>query len=148
MMLSRLGFLFLLFLLPFPGFAQHLVEGTVKDSLESPLAHANIIAVPLDSMETLKFSITEENGRYRLDLKEIPYTVTVSYPGYESVEFEIHPTGDIVRDIVLSPKAEGLEEVVIDLPVIVKQDTLYTMLTALEQERNENSKIYSPNSLE
>lgn len=122
--ITRAGFLLLLMLCQLSGFAQHVVEGTVKDSLQSPLAHANIIARPVDSLQAMKFSITEENGHYRLDLKQIPYTITASYMGYESVSFDIHPSGDTLRDIVLSHKAEGLAEVVIDLPVIVKQDTI------------------------
>lgn len=122
--MNRLLILLLLLAFQLSGFSQHVVEGTVKDSLQQPLVNANIIAIPQDSLESMKFSITSENGRYRLDLKETPYTITVSFMGYESVSFEILPSENTERDIVLSQQSKGLEEVVIDIPMIVKKDTI------------------------
>lgn len=88
------------------------------------MANANIIAEPQDSLQQLKFAITGEGGQYRLKLENIPYNVTASYMGFEPYNFNIKPSGAINRDIILKPKAEGLEEVVIEMPVVVKEDTI------------------------
>lgn len=106
------------------GFSQHVLEGVVMDSLDRPLANANVIAIPQDSLQSMKFSITGENGRYKLQLQETLYTVTASYMGYESQSYEVLPSKDSQRDIVLLQRSQGLEEVVIDIPMIVKKDTI------------------------
>ena len=62
-------------------FSQSTLTGKVKDSLNNPLANANIIAEPVDSLRQIKFAITEEDGQYRLKLENIHYTVTASYMG-------------------------------------------------------------------
>ena len=106
-------------------FSQSTLTGTVKDSLNNPLANANILAEPLDSLKQIKFAITSEGGQYRLKLENIRYTVKASYMGFESFSFDIKPSGAAIsRDIVLRPKAEGLEEVIIEMPVVVKEDTI------------------------
>ena len=44
------------------------LKGAVKDSLQNPLAYANVIAKPTDVNKTLKFAITNDDGKYRLEL--------------------------------------------------------------------------------
>lgn len=105
-------------------FSQSTLTGKVKDSLNNPLANANIIAEPLDSLQQIKFAITGEDGQYRLKLENIRYAVTASYMGFESYSFDLKASGAINRDIILKPRAEGLEEVVIEMPVVVKEDTI------------------------
>lgn len=106
------------------GFSQNILKGTIKDSLQNPLPSANIIAQPQDSLKQIQFAIADELGRYRLELENIPYTVTASYMGYEPLKFEVVLSETTVRDLVLKPKAEGLKEVVIEMPVVVKEDTI------------------------
>ena len=119
-------YLFLFFLVLFQNnvFSQSILTGKVKDSLNNPLANANIIAEPQDSLQQLKFAITGEDGQFRLKLENISYNITASYLGFEPYNFNIKPSGTINRDIILEPKAEGLEEVVIEMPVVVKEDTI------------------------
>lgn len=105
-------------------FSQGTLTGQVKDSLNNPLANANIIAEPIDSLKQLKFAITGEDGQYELKLSNTSYTVTGSYMGFEPYKFDIEPLGAIRRDIILKPKAEGLGEVLIKMPVVVKEDTI------------------------
>ena len=50
------------------GFSQVTFSGVVKDSLQRPLSNANVIAQPKDSLKRMKFSITDEQGLYRLEL--------------------------------------------------------------------------------
>lgn len=116
--------LFIFFLIQINVFSQVTLTGTVQDSLHNPLANANVIAKPQDSLQQLKFAITGVDGKYRLKLDDIGYTVTASYMGFESYSFDLNASGQLSRDIVLKPKAEGLEEVVVEMPVVVKEDTI------------------------
>lgn len=113
-------------------FSQSTLTGKLKDSLNNPLANANIIAEPLDSLQQIKFAITGEDGQYMLKLENIPYAVTASYMGFESYSFDLKASGAINRDIILKPRAEGLEEVVIEMPVVVKEDTIIYNVDKLE----------------
>lgn len=101
------------------------LAGAVRDSLQNPLSYANVIARPVDVNQNMTFAITNENGQYKLQLKKGGrYSISVSMMGYEKYEFEITPTADIIRDILLKEASNQLKEIVIELPVIVKQDTV------------------------
>jgi len=106
------------------AFSQSTLTGTVQDSQNSPLANANIIAEPLDSLQKIKFAITGEEGEFRLKLENIGYKITASYMGFEPFIFDFKASGTITKDIILKPRPEGLEEVVIQMPVVVKEDTI------------------------
>ncbi len=100
-------------------------EGTVKDSLQNPLSYTNIIAKPKDVTKNMSFAITDEEGRYRLELsKNKRYMISISYLGYEKIEFEITPIQNTIKNFVLKEAKNQLDEVVIELPVTVKQDTI------------------------
>ena len=116
-------------------FSQSVLKGRVTDSLQKPLPYTNVIAKPQDSLKKLQFSITNEQGEYRLELDEIPYTVTASYMGYQPYNFKVLPIKTVIKDIILKENAEELEEVVIELPIVVKKDTiLYTVEKLLTGE--------------
>ena len=106
------------------GFSQVTFSGVVKDSLQRPLSNANVIAQPKDSLKRMKFSITDEQGLYRLELENVAYQVTVSYMGYAPYNFEIDTKEDATKNIILKEQDNRLDEVVIELPVTVKQDTI------------------------
>src|SRR5690606_14349689 len=109
-------------------FSQSVLKGRVTDSLQKPLPYTNVIAKPQDSLKKLQFSITNEQGEYRLELDAIPYTVTSSYMGYQPYNFKVLPIKTDIKDIILKENAEELEEVVIELLIVVKKDTiLYTV---------------------
>ncbi|PWI28981.1 hypothetical protein DI383_14025 [Flavobacteriaceae bacterium LYZ1037] len=116
--------LLLLLICHFSGFSQVTFSGVVKDSLQKPLPYANVIAQPQDSLKRMKFSITDEQGRYRLELENVAYQVTVSYMGYASYHFEIDTKENTIRNIILKEQDNRLDEVVIELPITVKQDTI------------------------
>ncbi|CAM1334473.1 carboxypeptidase-like regulatory domain-containing protein [Tenacibaculum aestuariivivum] len=106
--------------------AQNIVlKGIVKDSLQSPLSYTNIIAKPTDVSKNISFAITDEQGRYRLKLvKNKTYTIDISYVGYEKIAFEITPTENTLKNFILKEAKNRLDEVIIELPIIVKQDTI------------------------
>jgi len=106
--------------------AQTIVfKGIVKDSLQNSLSFANVIAKPQKATENMSFAISDEEGNYRLELKkDNNYTISVSYLGYETTSFTITPAENIIKNIILVESKNQLDEVVIELPVTVKQDTI------------------------
>ncbi len=125
-MRRRILFTLLIFIISISSYAQTIVfKGTVKDSLQNPLSFTNIIAKPKDVTKNMSFAITDEQGRYKLELtKSNPYTISISYIGYEKTEFKITPTQNTTKNITLKEAKNQLDEVVIELPVTVKQDTI------------------------
>ena len=109
-------------------FAQtRLLSGVVTDSLKVPLAFANVLAKPDSLNVDMAFAITDEQGRYKLNLKQDQhYHILVSYLGYESFEFTIKPNGDTSKNIVLQVATNQLDEVILikELPVNIKRDTI------------------------
>ena len=52
------------------GFSQVKLEGVIKDSLGSPLELANVIAINKATKSLDSYGITNDKGRFRLDLKK------------------------------------------------------------------------------
>ncbi|WP_299210563.1 TonB-dependent receptor [uncultured Dokdonia sp.] len=107
--------------------AQVKLEGVVKDSLNNPLELANIIAINQETSGLESYGITNEEGKYKLELgKNNTYKIQVSYIGLKTFE-EILPTqeSDITRDYILQPD-NSLDEIELtfEMPVTVKGDTL------------------------
>ena len=119
----------LLFLVGLSSYGQQvMVSGKVTDSLQNPLAHANVLAMPEADHESVRFAITENNGSYKLGLsKNQTYTLTVSFLGYTTYETRIETTDkNIIKNFVLQESLEQLGTVVLDYkpPVEVKKDTI------------------------
>lgn len=116
--------LWVLIFLPFLCIGQNLLKGKITDSLQKPLPYVNILANPQDSLKNIKFAISAENGNYELDLEDVMYDISISHLGFESVSFEIDPTTEKTRDIVLREGNQVLETVILELPVVTKEDTI------------------------
>ncbi|MCO4821159.1 MAG: carboxypeptidase-like regulatory domain-containing protein, partial [Flavobacteriaceae bacterium] len=108
-------------------YAQIKVEGIVKDSLGGPLELANVIAINQDTKALDSYGITNDQGRYKLNLKEnSKYEVQVSYIGMKQVKEIIDTKSiDIDKDFILMPD-NALDEVELtyEMPVSVRGDTL------------------------
>ncbi len=103
------------------------MSGTVSSSTDGPLENANILAFSVSENTKTVFAISNKNGEYRLNLVVgATYAVTVSYLGYQELVFEYHAQEDDVKDLVLTPKADILDEVVLEykIPIEVKEDTI------------------------
>ena len=124
--MKYLTFLFLL-CAAWSSSAQIKFEGVVRDTLDSPLELANVIAINQDSKVMESYGITSEQGRFRLDLgKNKAYELQISYVGMKTYK-EILTTGeaDITKDFTLqSENALDEVELVYTMPVTVKGDTL------------------------
>lgn len=109
------------------SFAQIKVEGVVKDSIGKPLELANVIAINQETKTLDSYAITNDKGRYKLNLKNnATYKIQVSYIGMKTSE-ELITTKevDLTKDFVL--RADNtLDEVELtyEMPVTVKGDTL------------------------
>ncbi len=108
-------------------FAQIKVEGVVKDSIGNPLELANVIAINQDTKILDSYGITNDKGRYRLNLKSnVTYKLQVSYIGMKTFEEIITTTEqDIIKDFSLEvDDALAAVELTYEMPVSVKGDTL------------------------
>ena len=122
------NFLLVLFFISAFAYGQNL-SGTVKDSLNTPLSNANVIATPKQANGKVKFSIADHLGRYKLELeKETDYEIRVSYIGYEEQVFHFeHLNALKFKDFNLKSKNLQLTEVVITHkfePIVIKKDTV------------------------
>lgn len=109
------------------AYAQIKLEGVVKDSINTPLELANVVAINDSSKALESYGITNQDGRFKLQLEpNTRYKMQVSYIGYTTFE-EILTTADsdIGKDFILKPdNALDAVELVYEMPVVVKGDTL------------------------
>ena len=100
------------------------LTGFVKDSLQNPLPYANVIAKPKDVSKNLQFAITDNDGYYKLLLKQgDTITISISYLGYKPINYKFVPTTNTQKDFILQQSSEQLDEIVIEMPVTVRGDT-------------------------
>ncbi len=118
-------------------FAQVKVEGVVKDSIGSPLELANVIAINQETKALDSYAITNDEGRYRLNLKSnSTYKIQVSYVGMKSADVPLD-TGsqDIIKDFTLNPdNSLDAVELTYEMPVSVQGDTLVYNADSFKQE--------------
>ncbi|MCB0436471.1 MAG: carboxypeptidase-like regulatory domain-containing protein [Mangrovimonas sp.] len=116
-----------LFLLAGTLMAQVQLTGVVKDSIGNPLELANVIAINKTSQTLESFGITNDQGKYKLSLKEnTTYTIQISYVGMQTANEEVTTgTENLTKSFNLQ-NDNTLDEVqlVYEMPVTVKGDTL------------------------
>ena len=109
------------------SFAQIKVEGTVKDSIGTPLDLANVIAINQETKALDSYGITNDKGKYKLNLKKnTTYKLQVSYIGMKSFEeiistkeSNISKSFNLIEDNTLDTV-----ELTYEMPVTIKGDTL------------------------
>lgn len=114
-----------LFLYGLPSFSQRLIQGTVTDQEGSPLVGANVV-----SKNSLIGTSTDQNGYFRLTLKEQDSLLVVSYIGFVAEEVPIGTSN--ILDLILT---KG-----VDFKTMV--------VTALGIERSEKSISYAVQQIE
>ena len=117
-----------IFLLIFSfSYSQIKLEGYVKDSLGNGLELANVIAINKATSALDSYGITNENGRYKLNLKKNTiYSIQVSYIGMKSAAERLETlTSDLTKNFILQ-EDNLLDEVELtyEMPVTVSGDTL------------------------
>lgn len=119
----------LLFLAGFSSYSQTIiVSGKVTDTLQNPLAYANLLAIPESDNEEVRFAVTEDNGTYKLGLsKNQTYKVTVSFLGFTPQSIDFKPTNQALsKNFILKENPNQLDEVILNYtpPIVVKKDTI------------------------
>jgi len=107
--------------------AQISVQGVVKDSIGDVLELANVIAINKETKTMASYAITNDKGRYKLDLeKNKTYTVQISYIGMKTLSQEISTKEEnITKDFTLeNDNALDAVELTYEMPVTIKGDTL------------------------
>ena len=109
------------------SYSQIKLEGYVKDSLGNGLELANVIAINKATSALDSYGITNEDGRYKLNLKKNTiYSIQVSYIGMKSAAERLETlTSDLTKDFILQ-EDNLLDEVELtyEMPVTVSGDTL------------------------
>ncbi|MCG1035148.1 carboxypeptidase-like regulatory domain-containing protein [Polaribacter sargassicola] len=123
-MKNKLLFLLLFSVTTFCFSQKVTLSGSVKDSLQTPMPYANVIAKPKDVSKNLQFAITDNEGYYKLLLeKGDTITISISYLGYKPLNYQFIALKSAKKDFVLQQSSEQLDEVVIEMPVTVRGDT-------------------------
>lgn len=123
----KYSFSLLFLLISCSVFSQINLQGVVKDSINTPLELASIVAINLKSNSLESYVTSNSKGEYTLNLKKnTRYQIKVSYVGLKPIEEEIETkTINIKKDFILYPDNLLDEiELVVKMPVVVKGDTL------------------------
>lgn len=102
------------------------IKGIVTDAKKESLAFVTVMAKPTDSSKSMKFAMTNDLGQYILELEEnSSYEIEFTTMGFENFKFiQQLDSHDVRKDVQLTEKIHQLDAVVIDIPIIVKKDTL------------------------
>ncbi|WP_281336635.1 carboxypeptidase regulatory-like domain-containing protein [Flavobacterium eburneipallidum] len=104
------------------------MEGLITDSKNTGLEMVNVMAVNKVTKAMDSYAITNEKGKYFLDLKvNSTYTISVSFLGMQSTQVEVvTATTNINKNIALQDGAVELDgvEIVREMPVSIKGDTI------------------------
>ena len=101
-------FLALALFLPVQAQNRHMIAGTVMDETGEPLIGVNII----DEGKKLEGTITDLDGRFRLDGVPQNTTIVFSYIGYKNKKYKVTSSKERLQ-IVLDPDVSSLDEVVV-----------------------------------
>ncbi|MFY7739137.1 MAG: carboxypeptidase-like regulatory domain-containing protein [Flavobacterium sp.] len=121
--------LFALFLISTISFSQNIrFEGVILESGKTPLEMANIMAVNQVTKGMDGYAITNDKGRFVLNLKpNSTYLIKLSYIGMENKQITVETkTENITQNISMEPGGIQLDgvEIVREMPVSIKGDTI------------------------
>lgn len=83
-----------------------VITGIVTDAMKEPIVGATIIVVG-----TANGCITDLDGKFSLEVAQLPVKLKISYIGYKALEMGVNTTSSM--QIVLSEDTETLDEVVV-----------------------------------
>ncbi len=104
------------------------LTGFVLDSLNRPIAYANVVAINQSTQKIAGFGISNNEGKFKVTLLEGPsYLIRVSFVGYRQYEQALNTWDSDTPQLVILKQSDtqlGLVEVVSEMPVTMKGDTL------------------------
>ncbi|GMQ29121.1 carboxypeptidase-like regulatory domain-containing protein [Algoriphagus confluentis] len=102
--------------------------GQVLDSLNRPIPYANVVAINQSTQKIGGFGISNDEGRFKITLAPgAEYLLRVSFVGFRQFEMAIKEWDSEKPMLIVLEQADtelGLVEVVSELPVTMKGDTL------------------------
>ena len=102
--------------------------GQVLDSLNRPIAYANVVAINQSTQKIVGFGISNDEGKFKVTLVEgATYLLRVSFVGYLKFEKVVSDWNTEIPQVVRLKQNDtelGLVEVVSEMPVTMKGDTL------------------------
>ena len=102
--------------------------GQVLDSLNRPIAYANVVAINQNTQKIAGFGISNDEGKFKVTLVEgATYLLRVSFVGYLKFEKVVSDWNTEIPQVVRLKQNDtelGLVEVVSEMPVTMKGDTL------------------------
>ncbi|MEM6641677.1 MAG: carboxypeptidase regulatory-like domain-containing protein [Bacteroidota bacterium] len=115
-----------------------LFFGEVTDTLNVPVAFANVIAVDTSSQVMAAFAVSDIDGQFKIRLeKEGSYQLKITYVGYQAYETLITPriSNEVPYQFILSSQTTklGAVEVVAEMPVTFRGDTISYKVDAFTQ---------------
>ncbi len=123
---------------------KNAIEGSITDSLNTPLVGASVMLLQAKDSVLTAFSITNKEGLFQLNkLSPDDYILQVSYLGYANVSqpISLAPQSEItnIGTIVLTPESALLDIVEIKsehLPIKLKNDTVEYNAAAFQTRPN------------
>jgi len=107
--------------------AQYIkIQGIVKDSINQPLAYANVFAEPKNDSLKITYAVSDEQGKYNLRiLKNKAYNVSCSFIGYLKKDVVFNYAKDTTYHFILKEDLHQLNEIKLSfhIPITVKKDT-------------------------
>lgn len=110
-------------------YGQTQIQGKVTDSLNQPIAYANILLQEAEGHQILKFTSTNQEGDYQFSTEKTGiFKLAFISMGYAKKEVQVEISGEesITLNVILFEEEFQLEEVIIqdELPISVKKDTI------------------------
>ncbi|MCS5488921.1 carboxypeptidase-like regulatory domain-containing protein [Algoriphagus limi] len=104
------------------------LTGRVLDSLDRPIPYANIVAINQSTQKIGGFGISNDEGKFKITLNPgSEYLLRVSFVGYRQFEMSVTEWDSETPFLIVLEQADtelGMVEVVSELPVTMKGDTL------------------------
>lgn len=130
MLFSKRLILFAFFLgYAFSAFGQSKpLIGQVLDSLNRPIPYANVVAINQSTQKIGGFGISNDEGRFKITLApDNEYLLRVSFVGFRQFEMPVKEWDSETPMLIVLEQTDtelGLVEVVSEMPVTMKGDTL------------------------
>ncbi len=136
-------FVFIFLLISFTSFSQYRVSGMVININNQPLPYANVIIFNEKETSLVTYAITDENGKYSLELPNGIYLFKISFLGHKPLSIKKNIKKDETFNFKLIEDVASLDEVVIkakSLDASIKNDTIKYNLKKLTTGNEDNLK--------
>ncbi len=133
----------IIFFVHFVSFSQNQISGKITSSQKDVLSFANVMVYDENETKLLAYAISDDNGKYQLELPNGIFIFKVSYLGYKPVSLKKNITKSEIINFTLQEDVASLKEVVIkakSLDAIVKNDTIKYNIKHLTNGNEENLK--------